>query len=271
MTPRALPRRASGDEVGIILFLHVGDPPGEELIDLLLACDEFGIAAVELAVPFPDSPTDGPTIRRSANRALQAGADLESALGIVRTVSPQLRQTRLVLLLDWAWTVRPRGLEPTLAAAAAAGADGILLHGMPPKERANTISVAHSVGMPIVTTCYHRHSSPSVLAQAAREATSYVYLVSRFGRSGSTAELDVTGVTDTVTEIRRHGDAPIAIGFGVSSRREVEQVGQTGADVAIIGSAAVLAVEEGLAEGRLLPRFREFLAELTGTGSSSPI
>lgn len=263
MRPRALPRRAPGDEVGIILFLHAGDPPGEDLIDLLLACDEFGIVAVELAVPFPDSPTDGPTVRRSAERALQAGADLDSALATIRTVRPRLRQTRLVLLLDWAWTVMPRGLEATLAAAVEAGADAVLLHGMPPKERANTVSAAHSAGMPIVTTCYHGHSFPAVLTQAAQEATSYVYLVSRFGRSGSTFALDVAGLTETVAEIRRHGDAPVAIGFGVRGRREVELVGQTGADIAIIGSTAVLVVEEGLAEGRLLSRFRDFLAELT--------
>ncbi|MDO5500808.1 MAG: hypothetical protein Q4F67_14125 [Propionibacteriaceae bacterium] len=49
--------RAPNGGPGIVLFLNAGDPAEADLELILLACDRHGIAAVELAVPFPDSPT----------------------------------------------------------------------------------------------------------------------------------------------------------------------------------------------------------------------
>ena len=50
----------------------------------MLALDEAGVAWLELAVPFPNSVTDGPTIHRSAQRALDAGTDLDATLAVRR-------------------------------------------------------------------------------------------------------------------------------------------------------------------------------------------
>uniref|UniRef100_UPI0015EFE275 tryptophan synthase subunit alpha n=1 Tax=Streptomyces phytophilus TaxID=722715 RepID=UPI0015EFE275 len=60
---------------GLALFLNAGDPGLEHTRDLLLLFDGLGVDCVELAVPFPDSVTDGPVIRASARRALAAGTD----------------------------------------------------------------------------------------------------------------------------------------------------------------------------------------------------
>ena len=57
----------------------------------MLALDEAGVDWLELAVPFPNSVTDGPTIHRSAQRALDAGTDLDATLAFVARVRPRLR------------------------------------------------------------------------------------------------------------------------------------------------------------------------------------
>jgi len=262
MTP-VLRRRRAGDPPGVVLFLNAGDPSGGDLEQLLLACDEHDVAAVELAVPFPDSPTDGPVVRRSAARALAGGATFASVLATVAAVRPRLARTRVVLLADWAHSVRPLGLPAALARVAEAGSDAVLLHGLPPRLRDEYRATAAAAGLPVVTTCYHGRSSPQTLQDAAEHATAYVYLVSRFGRTGGSRPLDVPGLTDDVAALRAHRDVPVAVGFGVRGAREVRQVGATGADAAVIGSAAVTAVEEGLATGDLHGTFRAYLAAVT--------
>ena len=57
----------------------------------MLALDEAGVAWLELAVPFPNSVTDGPTIHRSAQRALDRGTDLDATLAFVARIRPRLQ------------------------------------------------------------------------------------------------------------------------------------------------------------------------------------
>lgn len=263
-------RRAEGEPPGVILFLTAGDPPGEELVDLLLACDDAAIAAVELAVPFPGSPTDGPAVHRSADRALAASWDLDATLELVRRARPRMARTRVVLLADWSWSLADRTLSIVMEDIRDAGADALLVHGLPRDVRARVTAAASEACLPLVTTCFHGMSRPSVLRQAADETGSYVYLVSRFGRTGGSAPLDVPGLTQTVAQLRAHRDVPVAIGFGVRGAAEVAAVAETGADAAIIGSAAVLAVEQGRVQGDLPHRFRRFLRDLSPGAIDEP-
>ena len=53
---------------GTVIFLNAGDPPLGEFVGLVLDMDRAGVDCLELAVPFPDSVTDGPVIRRSARK-----------------------------------------------------------------------------------------------------------------------------------------------------------------------------------------------------------
>ncbi|HEV7758216.1 MAG TPA: tryptophan synthase subunit alpha, partial [Acidimicrobiales bacterium] len=153
-------------EPGLVLFLNAGDPPLDQLPDILRALDAAGVDCLELAVPFPDSPTDGPVIRRSAQRALARGVDLDAVLDLVAATRPTLRHLRVALFADWSHTVKRLPLDDVLRRVAAAGADGFLLHGLPPRRRADYHAAAHHAGLPLVTTCYLT-SPPAVVADAA--------------------------------------------------------------------------------------------------------
>ena len=142
-------------DVGIAVFLNAGDPPLEQLLHLALLLDSSGVDCLELAVPFPDSVTDGPTVRRSAVRALQRGdVALSDVIWHVNRIRPLLRRLRIVLLLDWAYTVRPRGLQTTLQVVAESAADAILIHALPPRFRRDFYDMSEAFGLPVVTSCY---------------------------------------------------------------------------------------------------------------------
>ena len=220
---------------GIILFLNAGDPGFDVLARVVRALDAAGVDWLELAVPFPDSVTDGPTIRRSARRALDAGADLDATLAVCSDVGR--RRLKVALLADWHYTVRSLELDGFLARVRGA-CDGLLLHGVPPRARQHYYERAHALGVPLVTTAY-AGSSSETLEHAARNATAYLYLAA----GPRTGDGDPARMAPVIASLRPHASVPVAVGFGVKTAADVRAVHAAGADAAIVGSSFVAALE----------------------------
>jgi tryptophan synthase alpha chain len=258
----ARPRAAGG--YGLALFLNAGDPPLPVLAELVSMLDERGVDCLELAVPFPDSVTDGPTIRRSARRALDAGgAGLDDVLAFVSRVRPRLRGLRIALLADWSHSVRHRPLREVVGDIAESGVDGLLLHALPPRLRTDFLAATAEACLPVVTTCYHGVSSPRVLDEAAANASAYLYLVAHYGRSGTAATTGGPGLATTIATLRARTSAPIAVGFGVRTRADAAAVAACGADAVIVGSAGVARVESALSAGRdVVADFEDFVSSV---------
>ncbi|MCE7081105.1 tryptophan synthase subunit alpha [Streptomyces sp. ST2-7A] len=257
------------DRPGLAVFLNAGDPPLSTFGELTAMLDELGVECLELAVPFPDSITDGPAVRRSAARALAAGTGLDAVLAAVAEARPRLRRLRIALLADWAHTVRPLGREGPARLArdtVAVGADGILLHGLPPRLRAEHLRTAGRAGLPVVTTAYAR-SSAEVLRAAAEDATAYVYLVAVRGRSGNRPTGGYQRLAPVVSGLKKTATAPVAVGFGVRTHADLVAVARLGADAAVVGTAAVTAVEGALDDGGdPVAALAGFLTGLRGDG-----
>ncbi|GAB1510088.1 tryptophan synthase subunit alpha [Actinophytocola sp. KF-1] len=235
--------------IGLAVFLNAGDPPLPALPELVAALDESGVDCLELAVPFPDSVTDGPVVRRSARRALDAGTTLPDVLACVGRIRAARPRLRIALLADWAHTVRPAGHAEFLRRTADCGADALLVHGLPPLLRAGHHRLAHDLGVPLVTTCYPT-SPRATTAESARNATAYLYLVAHRGRTGTTAPGGFGHLAEVLRTLRATTRAPVAVGFGVRDHTDVAALADLGADAAVVGSAAVAVVEHALGTGR---------------------
>jgi tryptophan synthase alpha chain len=235
-------------EPGLAVFLNAGDPPLDVLPDVVAMLDESRVDCLELAVPFPGSVTDGPVVRRSADRALAGGVGLADVLACLTGLA-RPRHLRIVLLADWGHTVRPLGIDEFLWCLLESGVDGLLVHGLPAILRAGYYNAARQLRVPVVTTCYPG-SGQDVRAESARNATAYLYLVAHYGRSGTAPPEGFRRLRPVISELRASTAAPIAVGFGVRGRAEIEALREAGADAAVIGSAAVARVEQAIAERR---------------------
>jgi tryptophan synthase alpha chain len=229
----------------LALFMNAGDPPLGVLRDVVQMLDELRVDCLELAVPFPDSCTDGPVIRRSATRALRAGVDLDAVLKVLDTIRGDLSHLRIALLVDWSYTIKPVSMPDFLARLADSAADGLLVHGLPPRLRSGYYAAARLNQLPIITTCYAR-SSVSVRTEAAANATAYLYLVAHYGRSGSRPVAGLGELQPLIAELRAQATAPVAVGFGVRGHHDIQALAEMGADAAVIGSAGVERIERAL-------------------------
>jgi len=136
---------------------------------------------------------------------------------------------------------------------AAAGLDGILISDLIPREYARFGRLrAKEEGtgdLPLfrqLKTVFlvAPNSSEERVAEACRAASGYIYLLSRTGVTGRQTALG-QGLAGRLELIRKYTSLPVAVGFGIRSASQVEQVWEY-AEGAIVGSAIVSFISEHL-------------------------
>src|SRR3989441_3434021 len=234
--------RASG-ELGIVAYITAGDPSVDATLKFVLALAEAGADVIELGVPFSDPLADGPTIQRASERALKSGTTLAGVLDLVRRIrqsTPRANDVPLVLF-SYYNPILQMGLEKFAAAAAAAGADGVLAPDLTPEESGDyrRILAAHLLdtiflGAPT--------STDERLAKIAACSSGFLYLISRTGVTGAKDALP-DDLPALLRRARGVTQLPVAVGFGISLPGHVSVLGGL-ADAAVVGSALVSEIEK---------------------------
>ena len=257
--------QANGEgRAAFVAYVMAGFPSPDQTVPLLLGLEAGGADVIELGVPFTDPLADGATIQRANEVAVAAGVTFADCLGMVRQARAQGLTVPLILM-GYANPLLAYGEERAAADAAAAGADGFIVIDLPPDE-AGTFRKActeHGVSfVPLIapTTAEER------MGEVASVADSFIYCVSVTGTTGQRAELPPE-IGELVATIRRHTELPIAVGFGVSTREQVAEVGRVAEGVAV-GSAIIAAIEGGSVEG-CVERVRSYVELVTGRGAGA--
>jgi len=219
-------------------FLMAGDPDLGATRDALLALQGHGADVIELGIPYSDPLADGPVIQAAASRALASSTTPGKALAMLAELKGQL--TIPVVLFTYSNPLLNRGMEVFCQEAAAAGAAGLVVPDLPLEEGEKLSAIATSHGLDLVllvapTTPAER------MARIHQASRGFTYLVSVTGVTGVRSALEAR-VEPLVHQLKRLGDTPVAVGFGISGPEQARQVRQWGADGAIVGSALVKAM-----------------------------
>ena len=225
---------------GLVIYLTAGDPDLDTTRNIALAAIDNGADVIELGVPFSDPLADGPVIQRASERAVARGVRLTDVLAIAKDLRAARPNCGLVLFSYLNPVIR-LGMEKFCAAAAEAGADGVLLTDMIVEEAGEYLESmrAHNLA-PIFLAA---PTSPDARLKAiAAVSQGFVYAISRVGITGT--QQQVAGdASKLVARLRQFTKLPIAVGFGISNADHVKSVGEF-ADAAIIGSALVALIEK---------------------------
>ena len=244
---------------GIVAYLTAGDPDLETTKAIALAAIDNGADVIELGVPFSDPLADGPVIQRASERAVAKGTRLTDVLAVAKELRAERPECGLVIFSYLNPVVR-MGMEKFCAAAAEAGADGVLLTDMIVEEAGEYLESMRTHGLaPIFLAA---PTSPDARLKAIAGASKgFVYAISRVGVTGT--QQQVAGdASELVARLRRFTELPIAVGFGISNAAHVKAVGEF-ADAAIIGSALVALIEKTSPE-QAATAVGEFIAGLRG-------
>lgn len=224
-----------------IPYLTAGDPDLDATFEIVMAMEAAGADIIELGVPFSDPIADGPVIQRATDRALKGEVSLRRILDLVRRV--RKRSEVPLLLFSYYNPLLTFGLERLAGAGVDAGLDGVLASDLTVEESGSFVDTMGRAGLNTVFLVAPT-SSPDRIRRIAAASTGFLYAVSRTGVTGAEAEL-ADDLVDFLGRLRGHTTSPIAVGFGISTPEHVRAV-WTGADGAVVGSAIVRKIEEGI-------------------------
>ena len=239
-------------------YLCAGDPTPELTAKLLLTLEAAGADLIELGVPFSDPIADGPTVQRASERALTHNISLQQILEMVTTLRTQTDIP--IALMSYYNPIFRMGEAAFCKAVQEAGVDGVIVPDLPPEQAQQLLEIAPRYNLATIFLVAPT-SPPERMKLIASVSTGFIYCVSVTGVTGARAMLS-DEIAPMITELRKHTDKPISVGFGVSTPEQAKQVVDI-ADGAIIGSAIINVVEENMDdEAKLLAAVKQFASDL---------
>jgi len=235
-------------EGALIAYICAGDPTPDATKEYVTSLVRGGADIIELGLPFSDPTADGPTIQAGIERALNGGMTPDIYF---RTVSSLKMHIPLVVMTYYN-IIFKRGLEKFVKDCVTSGISGIIVPDLPPEESGELAGFCKENEVDLIflvapTTTDDR------LKRILEEGKGFIYLVARLGVTGVRADVAIS-TRDLINRVKT--TTPKAVGFGISSGRQAEEIIRAGADGVIVGSAFV----DIIASGKDVPARLEALA-----------
>lgn len=234
----AFEQAKSQNRVAFIPYVTAGFPEKNATVNHLLSLQKGGADIIELGVPFSDPVADGPTIQMANQIALEGGVNVRECLEFVKK-SRSCGLTIPVILMGYfnPFLQYGEGLVADCADASISGFIVVDLTGPEREEFARKCLVNNLAFIPLVSPT----STEARISEISSFCSGYVYCVSVAGVTGVRSELP-EDLSSIVERIKKHFDLPVAVGFGLSTRKHVKELYQY-AEGAVMGSIIIKTIE----------------------------
>ena len=245
---RVLERIREDGRVGLMAHLVLGYPTLEASRHIVGAMVRAGVDLIEVQLPFSDPTADGPTITLACHRALERGVKVADGLRFVAEMSRQhsvafIFMSYFNLIFNFRRSADGGGTAAFAAAAAEAGASGLIVPDLPPEEEGEGYPEAcREHGLYPISVI-----SPNVgedrLQAVGRVAGGFLYCTSRTGTTGRDVEIQFEELGSFLSLAREICGLPLAVGFSISKREQIEAL-RGRAEVAVVGSHLIRVYEK---------------------------
>jgi tryptophan synthase alpha chain len=227
-------------EKDILLMTHIvaGYPNWDACTEMVAAMVDAGVDLMELQIPFSEPIADGPVILKANQEALERGVTVARCLAFGREVAR--RHAIPFLYMTYYNILFRHGVAQFVAEMADSGIQGAIVPDLPPEEgEAYLQAMAHHGRHPIFI--FSPTTSDARLHYLSAFARGFVYCVARKGVTGmDTRFSDELGTY--LARCRRATDLPLALGFGVKDKEDVDYL-KGKADIAVIGTQTLRLVD----------------------------
>lgn len=245
-------------EAALIGYVMTGEPQLDRTVEYIKALEAGGLDVLELGVPFTDPIADGPVLQAAHARALRQGVTMHTALQVVR----ELRKSSElpILLMTYYNPIYRLGEESFARRCSETGVDGVIVPDLPIEEAASWVNQARKYGLARIFFVTPETDNERV-KKICEFASGFLYLVSRYGTTGASETLAPT-VLPLIERVKPllPEDLRLAVGFGLSTRAQIETVVRAGADGVIVGSALAAQIAQGASPEAIADYVRELKA-----------
>ncbi|MFT5704069.1 MAG: tryptophan synthase alpha chain [Rickettsiales bacterium] len=241
------------NKTAFISFLSAGDPDYQTSLQTIKELPKNGVDIIEIGIPFLDPAGDGPTIEDAGKRAIKNGMNLHKVLKMVAEFR-QENQTTPIVLMGYYNPILHYGLEIFCKDAKKSGVDGLLVVDLPPEEDSELKNFTEKNDLDLIKLITLT-SDEDRIRTINKSASGFLYLVSILGITG-TKSANLDDLKNHLAKIKKVSDLPIAIGFGIKSKKQVQEIADIGANGVVVGSCLVKVIEDSLKENidvKLIP------------------
>jgi tryptophan synthase alpha subunit len=220
-----------------------GYPTIPESVHVAKALVKGGADIIEVQIPFSDPMADGPTIAVACEEALKKGTTVAKALDVVKKVA---QMGRPVVVMTYMNPIYRYGTPKFIETISKAGAVGLIVPDCPfdTKEGWSLLATCKAAGIsliPVVSPGVPKERLQAIASAGGKDATGFWYCTTRQGITGATSIFS-SGLARFINMLREVSDLPVAVGFGVKSRKDVQDLSKI-ADIVIAGSVFVAALK----------------------------
>jgi tryptophan synthase alpha chain len=244
-----------------VSFLTAGDPDYQTSLQIIKKLPQNGVDIIELGIPFLDPAGDGPTIEEASKRAVKNGMNLAKTLQLAADFRQENNHTPIVLM-GYYNPILQFGLENFCQKAAKSGVDALLVVDLPPEEDAQLRNYASQNGIDFIKLVTLT-SDEERIKKIAQNASGFLYLVSILGITG-TKSANLEELQQHLAKIKKISNLPVAIGFGIKSNEQVQEMSKIGADAVVVGSALVKTIADNLEQENIADLVIKKLKRING-------
>ena len=222
-------------KAALVTYVVTCDPNLQASQQIMDSLPDAGADIIELGMAFSDPTADGPTIQDAALRGLQGGASIVKSLEMVANFRTKNNDTPIILM-GYYNPILHYGVDKFCKDAVKAGVDGVIIVDLPPEEEGEFVPSAKQNNLALIklvapTTDEER------LKTVLENASGFVYFISMAGVTG-TKSVNPGIVMSHVSNIKRHTNLPVAVGFGIKTPEHAKEIARY-ADAVVVGSAIV--------------------------------
>ena len=223
----------------LMTHLVLGYPSLDHNRRTVAAMVENGVDLIEMQIPFSEPMADGPVIVKANQDAIESGVTVAQCLEFAAEITqsydiPFLFMTYYNIIFKY-------GEEAFFQKAKELGIKGLIVPDLPPEEGEKFFKLAKEYDIAPVLI-YAPTSTNERMKELTGYAGGFIYCVARLGVTGKQTTFDQE-VRDYLGRCRQATDLPLAVGFGISKKEDVDYLrGQ--ADIAVVGSATIKLVDE---------------------------
>jgi len=253
---RMFTRVREEDRAALIAYLPAGFPSAKGSRKALDVLAQAGVDAIEIGFPYSDPVMDGPIIQAAADISLKLGT---GAKEVFETLS-YVNDLGLPCVVMTYWNPIERyGVEHFAKDISGFGGSGVITPDLTIEESSQWGIAARTSGINRIYVVAPS-TSEKRLKSVVDQCSGFVYAASLMGVTGGRTTVS-TQARDLVDRIRSVSSLPIAVGLGVSTRGQAQEIAGY-ADGVIVGSAFIKVLLEAEDEASGLLKLRELADQL---------
>lgn len=223
-------------EKEILLMTHIvlGYPTFEDSLRIVETMVEAGVDLMELQIPFSEPIADGPVILHANQRALAAGATVQKCLDFAGKVTESFGIP--FLFMSYYNILFKFGVDRFAAAMAQNRLKGAIVPDLPPEEGQGYLDAMAAHGLAPIYI-FSPTTTDKRMKYIASFGRGFIYCVARKGVTGLDTSFSEQ-LDQYLARCRSATDLPLALGFGVKDRKDVDFL-KGHADIAVIGTQTI--------------------------------